>query len=205
MLYKMIRPSNMKALRLVGAAVIGAASAAGIAQVPATRMMNSSPDAGTFWCNSHLFDGPLLGAATESYQEEMDRTGTTELGELALGAAFGRLRIKIAQGSDKLVHEVGVMMAQLVKSQSNTDVVSTLFNHDELLCAAVPPSPATHPHTRSLHTLHLCPPPTRTPHSLTGDIGHRISINMCREAETEAHGYVTRAGASSSGTSRATS
>ena len=152
MLYKMIRPSNMKALRLVGAAVIGAASAAGIAQVPATRMMNSSPDAGTFWCNSHLFDGPLLGAATESYQEEMDRTGTTELGELALGAAFGRLRIKIAQGSDKLVHEVGVMMAQLVKSQSNTDVVSTLFNHDELLCAAVPPSPATHPHTRSLHT-----------------------------------------------------
>ena len=160
MLYKMIRPSTMKALHLVGAAAIGAASAAGFAQVPATRMMDSPTNAGTFHYGGHIFAGPVLGAAAGSYEEEMARPGTTA--PVTLAAAYGKFHHQLERGSDELAHEVGVMTAQLVKSESNLDVVSTLFNHDELLCAAVPPSPATHPHTRSLHTLHPCPPPTRT-------------------------------------------
>ena len=147
MLYKMIRPSTMKALHLVGAAAIGAASAAGFAQVPAARMMDSPSDAGSFHYNGHLFVGPVLGAAAGSYEEEMARPGTTAPELVARAAAYGRFLWKqdrlLARGSDELVHEVGVMTAQLVKSESNIDVVSTLFNHDELLCAAVPPSPAS--------------------------------------------------------------
>ena len=170
MLYKMIRPSTMKALHLVGAAAIGAASAAGFAQVPATRMMDSPTNAGTFHYGGHIFAGPVLGAAAGSYEEEMARPGTTA--PVTLAAAYGKFHHQLERGSDELAHEVGVMTAQLVKSESNLDVVSTLFNHDELLCAAVPPSPATHPHTRTLHTLHLCPPPTRTGRTHTA-LAHR--------------------------------
>ena len=96
MLYKMIRPSTMKALHLVGAAAIGAASAAGFAQVPATRMMDSPTNAGTFHYGGHIFAGPVLGAAAGSYEEEMARPGTTA--PVTLAAAYGKFHHQLERG-----------------------------------------------------------------------------------------------------------